>query len=122
MSKYQKIPEFVEAFQMSEETQRNIKSWPEWAISAGSKDSRQVGSIFFTSPDAPEGSYSIRTIYGEFEIPVGHWVIRLSDESLMLMRDDHFQAGFILADGNAPKVEAKVVAVEQKKPEATIAK
>jgi hypothetical protein len=120
MAKYQKIPEFIEAFQMTEETQTNIKSWPEWAIAARSKDMRQIGSIFLTNPENPEGSFSIRTEYDAFEIPKDFWLIQLSGGNFMLMQDDLFQAGFIPTEEEVKSNSKSKAAASEKKTEEAV--
>jgi hypothetical protein len=117
MTKYQKIPEFVEAFQMNEGARSNVKSWPEWAIAAQSKDSRQIGSIFLTNPENAEGTFSIRTEYDVFEIPENFWLVQLASGSFMLMQDELFKAGFILADEEAKSSTGTKTTTSQKKAE-----
>jgi hypothetical protein len=131
MAKYQATPQYVEAFQMTAENQASIKSWPDWAIAARNKDSRQIGSIFLSDPENPEGSFSIRTEYDVFEVPIDSWLVSHdpAGTKFMIMQDDHFQAAFIPADDKTETkaVENKAVPAGnpkeaiQKKPEGAIA-
>jgi hypothetical protein len=113
MAKYQTIPEYVEAFQMTAEAQAGFKSWPDWARENSKADIRQVGAIFPSDLGNPENGFSLRTEYGEFPITTGQWIVQ-ADRGYMLIEDQHFQARYQSA-GGVPEPEPTA---EKKKAEA----
>jgi hypothetical protein len=117
MAKYQRIPEYVEAFQMSEEAQQNTKHWPDWAINCADLDNRQIGAIFPTDPESPANGFSLRTEYGVFAIPVDNWVVASNSKSYMIIQDNHFKAGFIEAN-DEPTTKERERAAEAAKEKA----
>lgn len=105
MAKYQRIPEYIEAFQMSQEAQENTESWPEWAVNCAGLDNRKVGAIFQTDPEQSQNGFSIRTEYGVFAIPVNNWVVLQENSNYMIIQDDHFRAGFVEISKESEKTE-----------------
>jgi hypothetical protein len=116
MAKYQTIPEYVEAFQMTAEAQTSSKHWPDWARENSEADIRQVGAIFPTDLENPENGFSLRTEYGEFPVATGQWVVQ-ADRGYMLIDDQHFQARYQSA-GGIPEPEPTEPPAEKKKVEA----
>jgi hypothetical protein len=96
--KFQRIPEYIEAFQMTPEIQADetMKGCPEWAKENRKLDNRKIGAIFPTNPSAPSSGLSLRTEYGEFPIEVGKWVCK--GASWMLIENGHFVGAFVSAD------------------------
>jgi hypothetical protein len=110
-STFQRKPEYIEAFQMSEEMQagKSMSEAPAWVKECRQRDQRSLGSIFPTDPkDAnSQNGLSLRTVYGEFHIPIGSWVVK-KNEDFMIVADDHFKAAFepVTKEAN-PKITTK---------------
>lgn len=108
MSRYQQTPVFVEAFQMTEEAEQNIQSWPEWAIKCAELDNRKIGAIFTTDPNTTNNGYSLRTDYGVFLIPRENWVVK-GDSTYMIIQDIQFRASFAKSPEQDKKDEKEAV-------------
>lgn len=117
MAKYQTIPEYIEAFQMTGDALTNSKSWPDWARENSEVDIRQVGAIFSSDLNNSDAGFSLRTEYGEFPIATGQWVVK-SDRGYMLIEDQHFQVRYQAGGIPEPTEPTEPTPAEKKKAEA----
>lgn len=131
MTKFQRTPEYVDAFQMTAETQANQETWPDWAIKNRSLDQRAIGAIFptdYSENQETKTGFSIRSEYGEFQVPIGSWVVK-ADRGYMIIEDQHFQTGFVKVESqniaheksaseSIPKEAAKAATSKEKSPSA----
>lgn len=80
--KYQLKPVVVEAFQMTKETGRDNRDWPEWLHEAWNKGRRDAGA-FFRMPAGSDDLYLVEKNKSQpIHVAPGDWIIRHADGSL----------------------------------------
>jgi len=71
-----KKPVEVEVFQMTEESRRDLNTWPSWLHKAWNEDAGAPGSLFPDPRDSEWHRLCIGTLEGSLEVSWDDWIIQ----------------------------------------------
>ena len=104
MSKYQKKPIVVEAFQMTKERRLDNSEWPNWLNLAWQLPVAECGSLFCSSDGSLTGEkYTplfIQTLEGTHKVSWDDWIIQGIGGELYLCKPDIFEALYDIVSGD----------------------
>ncbi len=96
--KYVSKPKRVEAFQITEETRRDNKDWPNWLNRAWNKERNTPGSIWPENYPNSDGTDKLCVRFIEamdsYIIGWGDWLVRYKDGEIWPMGDEEFKSKF----------------------------
>jgi ectoine hydroxylase-related dioxygenase (phytanoyl-CoA dioxygenase family) len=81
----------IEAFQLTEETRRDISGWPKWATIAWDKEPEDNGALI-SIPGSDE--LDVMTLEGRLHISLNDWIIRGVKGELYPCKPDIFAATY----------------------------
>jgi hypothetical protein len=90
---FRKKPVVIEAFQLTEETRRDNRDWPEWMNSAWNQSIGEHGSLWCKAGE-PNGPLFITTLEGIMQVNFGDWIIRGVKGELYPCKPDIFEATY----------------------------
>lgn len=76
MAKYRKNRVVIEAFQLTEETERDNSGWPEWMHRAWNKGIGEVGEIYPSETENFDSALDIKTLEGVMTVNRGDYIIK----------------------------------------------
>lgn len=89
--KFRKKPVVIEAFQITEETRRDNRDWPEWMNRAWNLGRDEVGAVAPFDEHAGDGPLQIATLEGIHRCDFGDWIIQGVKGELYPCKDDIFK-------------------------------
>ena len=94
--RYTKLPITIEAFQITEETRRDNRDWPEWLNKAWQDDHQTMGSVFPAMYPNSDGTDAlmVNTLEGFMVVSWGDWIIRGVEGELYPCRPSIFEATY----------------------------
>jgi hypothetical protein len=94
MAKFRKKPVVIDAFQVTEETRRDNRDWPEWLNRAWNLERTDIGSVCPWVHGWSDGPLGIQTLEGFMRCEIGDWIIRGVKGELYPCKTDIFEATY----------------------------
>ena len=97
MTRYQKKPIIIEAFQMTKERRSDNSEWPLWLNSAWQLQVGEPGALFSSADGVLEGELDalyINTLEGIHKVSWGDWIIQGINGELYPCKPDIFEATY----------------------------
>ena len=98
MARFRKKPVVIEAFQITEETRRDNRDWPEWLNRAWNLNHFEVGALAPFLPGNTDGPLLIHTLEGGHRCDIGDWIIRGIKGELYPCKPDIFAKTYDLVE------------------------
>lgn len=94
MPSFRKKPVVIEAFQLTAETRRDNRDWPEWLNYAWQKNRGEAGALMIAETREDAGSLEIQTLEGVMRCDLGDWIIQGVKGELYPCKPDIFAATY----------------------------
>lgn len=92
--KFRKKPIVIEAFQLTKETRRDNRDWPEWLNRAWNLERHAIGAVApFVDGDG-HGPLQVSTLEGIMKVSFEDWIIKGVKGELYPCKPDIFEATY----------------------------